>query len=70
MARIAGIKYNKTTGGKVKSVTIDLKKWGEYFEDFLDMIEVERIKNSPDGKIFYDWGKLKTEMAKRKAKKK
>jgi hypothetical protein len=51
MARIAGIKYHKTAGGKLKSITIDLQKWGEYLEDFLDMLEVERIKKSADGKI-------------------
>lgn len=43
MARIAGITYNKTATGKVKSVTIDLKKWGQYLEDFLDIVEIERV---------------------------
>ncbi len=46
MARITGIKYHKTTSGKLKSITIDLKKWGQYIEDFLDMIEIERIKST------------------------
>ena len=51
MARIAGIKFNKSVSGKPKSVTIDLKRWGSYLEDFLDLIEYERIKNGPDGEI-------------------
>jgi hypothetical protein len=62
MARISGVKYNKTISGKIKSVTIDLSKWGEYLEDFLDMIEVKRIKSSPDGKVFYKWSEAKKKL--------
>ena len=54
MARIAGIKYNKTNSGKVKSITIDLSKWGEYLEDFIDLIEAEAVKRKND---FISWDK-------------
>jgi hypothetical protein len=40
MARIAGIKLHKTATGKVKSITIDLKKWGSELEDFLDRLDI------------------------------
>ena len=51
MARIAGIKQHRTATGKLKSITIDVKKWGEYVQDILDLIEIERIKSSPDGEF-------------------
>jgi hypothetical protein len=62
MGHISGVKYHKTVNGKIKSVTINLTKWGEYLEDFLDMIEVKRIKNSPDGKVFYDLSEVKKKL--------
>jgi hypothetical protein len=62
MGHISGVTYHKTVKGKIKSVTINLNRWGEYLEDFLDMIEVKRIKNSPDGKVFYDWKEVKKKL--------
>ncbi len=56
MALISGIKINKTSTGKTKSITIDVKRWGSYLEDFLDMIEIDRIKKND---VFVDWDKVK-----------
>jgi uncharacterized protein YaiE (UPF0345 family) len=38
MARIAGIQFNKTPSGKVKSVTFDLKKHGEVITPVLESL--------------------------------
>ncbi|MBX3165311.1 MAG: hypothetical protein KF900_12620 [Bacteroidetes bacterium] len=65
MARIAGIKEHKSASGKVTSITIDLKKWGDYLEDFLDMIKVERIKNSSDGEVVATHAEIKKMLAKK-----
>jgi hypothetical protein len=39
MARVAGIQFNKTPGGKIKSVTIDLKKHGEVINTLLEKLD-------------------------------
>ncbi len=41
MARIAGVKVIKDSKGRPKQVLIDIKKHGEYLEDFLDHLDVE-----------------------------
>lgn len=43
MARIAGITLNKTTSGKLKSVTIDLKKHGELMNPILEELGVIEV---------------------------
>ncbi len=45
MPRIAGVKTETTATGKIKSVTIDMKRWGHLMEDVLDAIAVERSRN-------------------------
>jgi hypothetical protein len=40
MARIAGIQFNKTSNGTIKSVTIDLKKHGEVINPVLESLGV------------------------------
>jgi hypothetical protein len=65
MARIAGIKYEKTASGRKKSITIDLKRWGSYLEDFMDMLDVEAIKKSSDGEIVATHEEVKAMLAKK-----
>ncbi len=47
MPRISGIKYHKTLTGKVKSVTIDLNRWGTHLEDFFDLVEAHQRRDQP-----------------------
>lgn len=63
MARIAGIKQHRTTTGKLKSVTIDVKKWGEYIQDLLDLIEIESIKKTAE---YVKWDDVKYKYLKEK----
>lgn len=44
MTRIAGIKMETTAKGKIKSVTVDMKRWGHLMENFLDQIAIERAR--------------------------
>jgi hypothetical protein len=45
MAYISGISYIKDSKGNNRKIIIDLKKWGEYLEDFIDMIDVKAREN-------------------------
>jgi len=42
-----GIIYKRSASGKPISVTIDLKKHGALFEDFLDRLEIKRNRTQP-----------------------
>ncbi len=65
MAPILGIKYETISTSKLKSVTIDLKKWGNYVADVLDLIEIEAIKKSSDGEFGGTWEDVKKKMDKK-----
>ncbi|TAF74634.1 MAG: hypothetical protein EAZ53_08280 [Bacteroidetes bacterium] len=65
MARIAGIKEHRSDSGKLKSITINIEKWGSHLEDFLDMIEVESVRKKND---FIGWDEFKTKSLKLKLK--
>ncbi len=62
MARIAGIKFVKNSRGKNTKVTIDLKKWGEYLEDFFDMLEIEKARDEETT----PWEDFKNELIRKK----
>ena len=62
MARIAGVQFEKDSKGRKKKVTIDLKKWGEYLEDFFDMLEIEMARDEET----VPWEKVKKELIKKK----
>ena len=38
MKTIAGLQIEKTSKGKIKSVTLNMKRWGYLMEDVLDAI--------------------------------
>jgi len=42
---MTGIQYITDEKGNKQSIIIDLKKWGEYVEDFLDVIEAKQRKD-------------------------
>jgi hypothetical protein len=44
MARIAGIKLYKTSTGKLKAVTVDLKKHGSMINPYLEKIGIIEAK--------------------------
>lgn len=44
MPRIAGLKMQTTTTGRITSVTVNMKRWGHLMEDILDAMGVERSR--------------------------
>lgn len=62
MAHIAGLKTVTTTTGKIKSVTIDMKRWGHLMEDVLDAIHIERAKASTS---YQPWEDVKRKLNKK-----
>ena len=54
---IKGIQYIVDDQGKKKSVILDLEKWGDYWEDFYDILVSESRLNEPT----ISWEKLKKE---------
>jgi hypothetical protein len=56
---IKGIQYIIDEQGKKKSVILDLEKWGDYWEDFYDIL----VSESRRGESTISWEKLKKETA-------
>ena len=54
---INGIHYIVDDKGNKKSVVIDLEKWGDYWEDFYDILVSESRRDEPN----ISWEKLKKE---------
>jgi hypothetical protein len=54
---IKGIQYIVDDKGNKKSVILDLDKWGEYWEDFYDILVSESRRDEPN----ISWDKLKKE---------
>ena len=54
---IKGIQYIVDDQGKKKSVILDLEKWGDYWEDFYDILVSESRREEPK----VSWEKLKKE---------
>ena len=54
---LKGIQYVIDDRGKKKSVILDLEKWGEYWEDFYDILVSESRRDEPN----ISWEKLKKE---------
>ncbi len=53
-----GVKYLVNDSGKRTAVQIDLKVWGELWEDFYDVMIAYTRKNEPD----IPWEEVKKEM--------
>ncbi len=54
---IQGIQYIVEDQGKKKSVILELERWGEYWEDFYDVLVSESRRDEPN----ISWEKLKKE---------
>ena len=54
---LKGIQYIVDDQGKKKSVILDLEKWGEYWEDFYDILVSESRRDESN----VSWEKLKKE---------
>ncbi len=52
-----GIQFVIDDSGEKKAVMIDLKEWGELWEDFYDILVSESRKNEPT----MPWSELKAE---------
>ena len=61
MAAIAGLKMHTTSTGKVRSVTIDMKRWGHLLEDVIDGIIIEQRRNEPST----PWEEVKAKLEKK-----
>lgn len=44
---MTGIQYITDTNGKQTAVVIDLKKWGDLWEDFQDAMLIKQRKKEP-----------------------
>lgn len=53
-----GIQFVIDDSGKKRAVMIDLKEWGELWEDFYDILVSESRKKEPT----VPWNELKAEM--------
>ena len=53
-----GIQFVIDDSGEKRAVMIDLKEWGELWEDFYDILVSESRKNEPT----VPWSELKAEM--------
>ena len=45
MTNSPGIRFNRTANGELKSVTIDLEKYGDEIRPFLVKVEIEEREN-------------------------
>ena len=59
MGKLAGVKYEKDSMGRVKSVTLDMKYHSRFLEDYIDRLKIEQAKKDA---TFKDWEEIKTEL--------
>ena len=59
MGKLAGVKYEKDSTGRVKSVTLDMKYHSRFLEDYIDRLKIEEAKKDA---TFKDWEEIKTEL--------
>ena len=62
MTQVAGLKIEKYSSGKIKSVTVDMKRWGYLMEDVLDAIQIDKAKASND---YAPWEDVKKKLNKK-----
>jgi len=61
MSKLAGIKFEKDSKGRVKSVTFDLKRHAAFLEDYLDHLLIEDAKKDAE---FIPWEEAVKELHK------
>ncbi len=59
MGKLAGVKYEKDSRGRVKSVTLDMKYHSRFLEDYIDRLKIDEAKKDA---TFKDWEEIKTEL--------
>ena len=52
MSKLAGVKFERDTRGRVKKVTLDMKKHSAFLEDYLDHLKIEEAKKDAE---FIPW---------------
>ena len=62
MGKLAGVKLEKDTSGRVKKVTLDMKYHALFIEDYLDRLKIAEAKKSAD---FVAWEDVRTELDKK-----
>lgn len=62
MGKIAGVKLEKDTLGRVRKVTLDMKYHAAFVEDYLDRL---KIKERQQDASFTDWEKIKSSLDKK-----
>lgn len=63
MKKIKGVKIERTATGAIKSVIFNYKQHGELLEDILDILIVERFKESKEE--MHNWEDVKAELNKK-----
>ena len=61
MEKLAGVKIERDAKGRAKKAIIDLKKHGDFLENFLDHLAIQKAKK---GAEFIPWEKAKKELHK------
>ena len=62
MGKLAGVKLEKDTSGKIRKVTLDMKHHARFIEDYLDRLEIAAAKKNA---VFVAWDDVKTELNKK-----
>ena len=62
MSKLAGVKLEKDTLGRIRKVTLDMKYHAQFIEDYLDRLKIAEAKKNAD---FVAWEDVKTELDKK-----
>jgi len=66
MSKLAGVKFERDTRGRVKKVTLDMKRHSAFLEDYLDHLQIEEAKKDAE---FIPWDDAVKELDKHHGKK-
>ncbi len=62
MGKLAGVKLERDTLGRVKKVTLDMKYHAQFIKDYLDRLKIQDAQKDAD---FVAWDDVKTELDKK-----
>jgi len=62
MSKLAGVKFEKDSLGKIKKVILDMKHHAQFIEDYLDHLKIAAGKKDAN---FIPWENVKAELDKK-----
>ena len=62
MSKLAGVKLEKDTLGRIRKVTLDMKHHARFIEDYLDRLEIAAAKKNA---VYVSWDAVKAELDKK-----